>query len=351
MTNIKAPKNLPVKIQPKFFIIAAVVVGLLVVGGIVGARKYYDANLKGVSSSQTSVNITIPTGSSLGQIADILHQKGVIRNAWAFKQYVLARGLGSSIQAGTYAIKPSQNVPEIVDILTEGRVASKLVTIKPSKRLDQIEQNLINSGFDPAAVKKALDPDVYAGHPALVDKPDDASLEGYLYPESFQKTSSTTPKQIVRASLDEMQKRLTPDLRDAFSRRGLSVHRAIILASMVEREVATDSDRQKVAQVFLKRLNSNMKLQSDVTAFYGAIINGQNPSVRYDSPYNTYLHDGLPAGPISNVSESSLEAVAHPALTDWLYFVAGDDGKTYFSKTVEEHEALVKAHCHKLCGN
>ncbi len=92
-----------------------------------------------------------------------------------------------------------------------------------------------------------------------------------------------------------------------------------------------------------------MNLGSDVTAFYGAIIAGQPPTVAYDSPYNTRIHSGFPAGPISNVSESSLEAVAYPATTDWLFFVAGDDGITYFSKTNEEHEALTAQHCKKLC--
>ncbi len=91
-------------------------------------------------------------------------------------------------------------------------------------------------------------------------------------------------------------------------------------------------------------------LGSDVTAYYGARINGQPPSTSYDSPYNTLLHKGLPPGPISNVSDSSLSAVAHPANTDWLYFVSGDNGNTYFSKTLEEHQALTAQYCHKLCS-
>jgi UPF0755 protein len=93
-----------------------------------------------------------------------------------------------------------------------------------------------------------------------------------------------------------------------------------------------------------------MLLQSDPTAFYGAAKDGQEPSLRHDSPYNTYLYKGLPPGPISNVSESSLRAVAFPAQTDWLYFVAGDDGKTHFSKTLEKHNELTRKYCKKLCG-
>lgn len=117
----------------------------------------------------------------------------------------------------------------------------------------------------------------------------------------------------------------------------------------MEREVPAGGERAQVAQVFLKRLNMGMKLESDATASYGAILAGQEPSLTYNSPYNTYAHPGLPPGPISNVSETSLAAVAHPATTDWLYFVSGDDGVTYFSKTLAEHEALTAQHCKKLC--
>lgn len=330
--------------------IAVIAVAAVVIGGVIGVNMYYKANLKPVNNSQTTVSVVIPAGSTLDQTVDILVESQVIRKGWVFKQYMVTNNLAQKVQAGTYAIKPSQSSQEIARIITQGKVASALVTIKPAQRIDQIEQALINSRFQPAEVKVALDPATYAGHPALVDKPAEASLEGYLYPESFRKDNQTTPQQIVKASLDEMQKRLTPEVRAAFAAKGLTVHQAIILASMVEREVSADGDRPQVAQVFLKRYSIGMMLGSDVTAFYGAIINGQEPNVFYDSPYNTRLYTGLPAGPISNVSESSLQAVAYPAKTDWLYFVSGDDGITYFSKTLQEHEALTAQHCKKLCN-
>lgn len=334
----------------KFGVIAAVLALLIVVGSVYGARRYYHQNLKAVSANQTAKTVTIPKGSSVADVAVILSENKLIRNEWAFKQYIRNNNLQDKILAGTYAIAPSQTVPEIVDILTVGKISSKLITIKPGQRIDQIKQYLINTGFSEDSVDEALNPANYVGHPALVDKPVTASLEGYLYPESFQKTQETTPKQIITQSLDEMQKRLTPEIRDAFSRRGLSTHRAVILASMVEREVDKPEDRRQVAQVFLKRLAMNMRLESDATASYGAILDGQEPSLTYKSPYNTYYNDGLPAGPISNVTEDSLTAVANPAGTDWLYFVSGDDGITYFSKTLEEHEALTAQHCKKLCN-
>jgi UPF0755 protein len=138
-----------------------------------------------------------------------------------------------------------------------------------------------------------------------------------------------------------MSDRLTPEIRQTFSAGGLTVHQAIILASIVEQEVSTDYDRARVAQVFLKRYRAGIALQSDPTAHYQARKDGQPDSVSYDSPYNTYLRAGLPPGPIGNVSKSSLLAVAYPAQTDWLYFVAGKDCVTRFSRTNAEHEALI----------
>jgi len=214
-----------------------------------------------------------------------------------------------------------------------------------------VRQTLINAGFKPEEVDRALDPAAYTGHPALSDLPPGTrTLEGFLYPDSYQKDSGTKASAIVREALNEMAERLTPELRASFAAHGLSVYQGVTLASIVGKEVPSQNDRAQAAQVFLKRLNAGMPLGSDVTAFYGAIIAGKEPNVDYDSPYNTRLHPGLPPGPIANVSDRAMQAVANPAPTDWLYFVSGDDGTTYFSNTLEEHEALTKEHCHELCG-
>jgi UPF0755 protein len=322
---------------------------LALVGGTAFIRYTYDRALQPVSKSQMLVLVTVPSGSSVKDISGILKTAGVIREKWAFEWYVRNNGLGADLKAGTYAFTPSQSVADIANILVRGEVATDLVTILPGQRLDQIQAALINAGFKPADVKRALNPNLYKNHPALVDKPRGASLEGYLYPESFEKSANTSPQDIIRSSLDEMQKRLTPDVRNGFAKHRLSVHQGIILASIIEKEVNTADDRDVAAQVFLKRLKDGMRLQSDVTGFYGAILAGQPPTVTFDSAYNTHTHDGLPPGPISNVTKSSLLAVVSPAKTDYVYFVAGDDGRTYFSRTYEEHLRAVKAHCHKLC--
>lgn len=332
-----------------FVAIALVVLTFIAVGT---AQYMYNQNLKPLSASQRHVQVTVPSGATVTDIAQSLEKQGVIRAAWAFEWYVRTNGLREYLQAGTYNLRPSQSIQEIAEVLTHGKVQTDLVTILPGQRLDQIRSSLVtNAGFGQEAVDAALDPSLYIDHPALADKPVEASLEGYLYPESYQKTAETTPEVVIRASLDEMHKRLTPSVRAAFARQGLTAHEGVILASIVEQEVSKLEDKPVVAQVFLTRYKRGIKLGADPTALYGAIVRGADPSVFYDSPYNTRLHAGLPPGPIGNVSEASLEAVASPAKTDYLFFVAGDDGKTYFSHTNEEHEALTEQHCKTLCSS
>lgn len=334
----------------KVYIFSGIAVAIvLLIVGVIMIRKTYTDNLKPVGTSQKAHVITIEPGSTTSEIADQLYAKKVIRSDWAFEWYVRNNQLRDQLKAGTYVVYENQSVGDIVNTIVSGKEATDLVTILPGKRLAQVRESLIKAGFSEQDVDAALEPTQYANHPALTDKPDNASLEGYLYPESFQKNGQTTAKEVITQSLDQMQLRLTPELREAYSKQGLSTHQAVVLASIVEQEVSNAADRATVAQVLLKRYKENISLGSDPTAFYGAILDGKEPSVLYDSPYNTRLHPGLPPGPIGNTSESSLKAVAFPAQTDWLFFVAGDDGKTHFSKTLQEHEALTKQYCTKLC--
>lgn len=331
-----------------FVLVIGIVLTLIVT---IAVRQVYDRNLEPVSDNMTTQLVTVDEGSSVDTIAKDLEQKQLIRSAWAFKLYVSTQQVRGDLQAGTYALAPSQNVAQIVAQLTHGKVATNMVTILPGQRIDQVRKSLVNDGFSEADVDAALEPSQYASNPALVDKPAEASLEGYLYPDTFEKTGSTTAKDIVKQSLAAMEKQLSPERRAQFAKQGISTYQAIILASMVEKEASKQADRKQVAQTFLLRIKKDMSLGSDPTAFYGAALNGQPASVTYDTPYNTLLHKGLPPTPISNVSAGSLQAVAAPSATDWVYFVAGDDGTVHFSRTLEEHEALIDQYCHKLCGN
>ena len=147
--------------------------------------------------SQNNQLVTIPLGSSVKEVGIILEKAGVIRAGWAFEWYVRNNDLRDDIQAGTYYLRPNQGIEEITNIITQGKVATDLVTILPGQRIDQINKALQNYGFNEDVVSKALNPSMYKNHPALVDKPEDASLEGYIYPESFQRTSQTKAEDII----------------------------------------------------------------------------------------------------------------------------------------------------------
>jgi UPF0755 protein len=329
--------------------IAAVI---LVVGGAgaIYVRQSNERQLRPVSNTLTLNYFTVEKGMTAKEIASKLKDAGLIRSASAFEWYVRNQEVRDKLKAGTYTFNPAMSTKEIVKKMVDGDVTKNILTILPEKRLDQIKQVFIEEGYTKEAVDAAFDPAQYRDLPALASLPAGASLEGYLYPDSFEKTTDTPASTIIQASLAEMAKNLTPDRQAGFARHGLSIFQAITLASIVEKEAPNSTDRPKVAQVFLTRLNQGIVLGSDVTAFYASDIAGKKPSVLIDSPYNTRIYKGLPPGPIGTITNSSLDAVANPASTDFLYFVAGDDGTIHYSHTQAEHEALTKKYCTVLCG-
>lgn len=336
---------------PRRIVILLAALVVLLIGGMFVVRTQYTDRLKPVSSNQTTQIFEIKSGASVKAIAAELESKHLIRSAWALELYVHSKDLGGKFQAGTYALSPSQGTRSIVTILTKGKVATRLVTILPGRRLDQVRADLINNGFTPEDVDKALDPAQYADLPAVSYKPLSInSLEGLLWPDSYQKDASTSASVIIRESLIAMGQHLTPDIQQAFAAQNLTTYQGLILTSIVTQEVNKASDQAQAAQVFLTRLKQGMMLGSDVTAFYGSEIAGKGQDVTYDSPYNTRLRAGLPPTPISTITANALNAMAHPASTDWLFFVAGDDGTTYFSHTQAEHDELTQKYCHKLCN-
>jgi len=344
--------NSPKKKRVRAF---GIVVALIIIGLVFTSlylRQIYLKNLSPVSGTSSTILVTIPTGSSLPQIASILKKDGVIRSVWAFEWYVRNDNFAkTNLEAGTYIIHPNQSVQQIVSQLSNGKASGNLVVILPGQRIDQIEAALINDGFPKNDVISALNPTQYIGqYQMLSNIPQNATLEGFLYPDSFARDSTTQASTIVKESLDEMQKNLTLLIVNGFNKQGLTIYQGVTLASIVEQEVSNPNDKPIVAQVFLSRLHSGMNLGSDVTAFYGAIAAGQKPSVNYNSIYNTRLNPGLPFGPISNVTKSSLNAVAFPASSNYLYFVTGDNGKTYYSNTLDQHNQQAQLYCQKLCS-
>jgi UPF0755 protein len=333
-----------------WWLLIAVVV--LSVAGAIVVRHKYDSYMQPVSTNQTTQIFTVKPDSSVKQIAGDLEEAHLIRSSWAFQLYIQRKDQATKLQAGTYALSPSESTQEIARTLTTGQVATQLITILPGRRIDQVRADLINAGFAPDAVDNALNPANYEGLSALAFKPANVNtLEGLLWPDSYQKQPDTDPSVIIRESLKAMGEHLNSDVQAGFAAEGLTPYQGLILASIIIQEVNKPADRAQASQVFLSRLKGGIMLGSDVTARYGAIAAGKAPSLTYDSPYNTRLHTGLPPTPISTISAGALEAALHPAATDWLFFVTGDDGTTYFSHTDAEHQALTEKYCHKLCGN
>lgn len=317
---------------------------IIVLGGLIG---FYSNQLKPVNNSQTTQLFEVKSGDSITMIANNLEKQYLIRNALAFKIYAY----DGQLQAGTYSLSPNLNVAQIAKIITKGRVATKLVTILPGRRIDQVRTDLINSGFSPASVDAALVIDQYKDLPVMTYVPAGVNtLEGLLWPDSYQKTADTNPAIIIRGALMATGEHISSDIRSILTAEELTPYQGLILASIIVQEVNKPDDQAQAAQVFLSRLKIGMLLGSDVTANYGAVIVGMPASLTYDSAYNTRIHSGLPPTPISNVTASSLQAITHPATTNWLYFVTGDNGTTYFSTNLQEHEALSAQYCHKLCG-
>ena len=322
------------KVKPKTFLgifLLAILIALIVVIGYV--RYEYTSGLKPVSNSNKTILVTIPKGSSMSQIAKLLKDNGLIKSEIVFQEYLNTKNLRSSLEAGTYALSPNQGVVAIVNILSSGHVASKLVTILPGQTLSEIRNTLINNGFSPNSVDKALDITNYSSLPVSTFIPPSKGLDGFIFPDSYQKENDTNPSIIISESLKEMGNAISPSFQNAYAQEGLSVYQAVTLASIIEREVSDYSDQQKVAQAFINRLKQNMPLESNVTAFYATSIGNQ--------AYNTYNQPGLPPSPICNVDAQVLKALANPIDSNNLYFVTGADGKTRFADTKAQHDANI----------
>jgi UPF0755 protein len=333
----------------RLWLIVAAIIVLIIAGGY-GLHTWYNHNLGPVSSSTQIIEFKVESGASLRQIAAGLKDDGLIRSAQAFETYVRGRHLYSKIKAGTYALRPSMSTPEIVSKLVNGEVSTSYFTILPGKTIGDIKQAFKQQGYKDAEIAAAFNTASYAGEPILNYLPAGASLEGFLYPDSFQREESTPASTIIRESLEEMQTHLTPEVISGLAAQGLTPYQGVTLASIVYQESGSSVAEPTIAQVFLLRMKQGMPLQSNVTANYAADLAGVARTVAINSPYNTYLHTGLPPGPIGNMPDTALNAVIHPSNTSYLYFIAGDDGTIHFSTTAAQHEQAIHQYCHKLCA-
>jgi UPF0755 protein len=321
-----------------------------ILAAVIAAYIWYTQALLPVNASdQSKVRIEIASGSSPDIIGKTLESKKLIKSQLAFDIYTRLSGTRSRLQAGTYSLSPSETTAAIVAHLVSGKVDQYNLTFLPGATLQENKKVLVGAGFKDtdidAAFAKSYD------HPLFTDKPEGADLEGYIYGETYTFDSSATLESILKTTFDHYYDVVKEDgLIDGFKKQGLNLYEGITLASIVQREVPTSTDQKQVAQVFFKRLSTGMQLGSDVTYQYAAKKLGVAPTPELDSPYNTRKYTGLPPGPIATPGRSALDAVANPASGDFLYFLSGDDDKTYFARTSDEHEANIRDHCQVKCS-
>ncbi len=315
---------------------------VLILLGLFAASLYaaYRYQLRPMSAGQAkAVSFEIPQGMGVPSIANRLKSAGLIRDKNVFAFYVNLHGLRGALQAGSYSLSSKLSTPEIADILSKGKIKSNLLVIPEGSTLVKIEALAAKHGITPGQFKAALK-DSYDGK-YLAQRPKEVDLEGYLFPEGYQMTNSTTAHQLIQKMVTAFDQKISTNLIDAFAAQGLSLHQGLTLASIIEHEVANASDRPIVAQVFLSRLASGQALQSDVTVIYASIQTGQPFNTQLDSPFNTYRYKGLPVGPICSPGLDALNAAAHPAKTDYTYFIADKNGKTHFAHTLDQHNANI----------
>ncbi|HLI28204.1 MAG TPA: endolytic transglycosylase MltG [Chloroflexota bacterium] len=303
-----------------------------------------------VSDDPTPVLFRVEPGQSATEIGRALEAQGLIRSARLFRLLVEREGVGERLAAGEYELRRSWSTSEIVAVLASGRVRRAAgFTVPEGWRAEEIAWKLDQQA--PGAGARLLEI-VYTGdaHRAALGLAPGDSLEGFLFPDTYD----WRPDQPVDALVDQMVAqflaRFDTALRAAIAARGLSVRDAVTLASIVEREAAVPDERPLIAAVYLNRLARGMPLQADPTVQY-ALAAARVPApgnvlwkralaeadLEQPSPYNTYRSPGLPPGPICNPGLASLRAVAWPAPTDALYFVARGDGTHVFAQTGEEH--------------
>ena len=355
MTNEmpKPPRKSPLKW------VSLTILGLVLLVGAAVITWYMLALRPVANNDADKVQVVIKEGSSPVQIGKLLEEKQVIHSQFAFDIYTRLSKSRNKLQAGAYMLSPGLSTPQIAERLTKGSTEEYTVTFYPGATLNSVKtadktpshrQVLEKLGFSDDEIDAGFTAD-YSDLPLFADKPATADLEGYIYGQTYQVAAGSTVEQILRRTFTEYYAQIEKsNLIEGFKKQGLNLYQGITLASIIQREVSDAADQKQVAQVFFTRLADGMMLGSDVTYQYAADKMGVPRDHTLDSPYNTRIKTGLPPGPIGSPGITALQAVANPAPGDYVYFLSGDDHKTYFAHTNEEHEANIVNHCAYKCS-
>ena len=293
--------------------------------------------------------VELPPGTSATTMATALEQHGVIRSRYAF--LLLRAWKHGRLKAGEYRFADPASAAEVYRRIAQGDVYTRALTIPEGYNLFDIARAV-------EAAKVASAADFLAAarqNTALIAQwaPQATSLEGFLYPDTYLFGHNTTPVQMLQTMVHRFTQQaaklgLRPGQKAACTDGCLTPVEVVTLASLVEKEVHFDDERAMASGVFRNRLKQDMPLQTDPTVIYAAMLAGRwrgtiyRSDLQFGSPYNTYLHKGLPPGPICSPGAAALRAAMHPAATDALYFVADRTGHTQFSKSLAEHSAKVQ---------
>src|SRR6201992_1510853 len=310
---------------------AIITIILVLMIGAGGAYIYGKQKIEAPGPLQEDKVVNIPARAGMTDIADVLQREGVIdNNRWAFIGSVFALKARSELKPGEYSFQKNASLRDVIGTMVEGKVVQHAVTIPEGLTSEQI-------------VARLTDNDIFAGTVKEVPR------EGTLLPETYKFPRGTTREQVIQR-MQQTQKRV---LAEIWERRNPDVpvktpEALVTLASIVEKETGKPDERSRVAAVFVNRLRQKIKLQSDPTIIYG-LVGGKGTlgrpikrsEIQQPSPYNTYVVDGLPPGPIANPGRASLEATANPARTRDLFFVADGTGGHSFTETYDQHQKNV----------
>jgi len=285
--------------------------------------------------------VTIPPHEGLLGIAGRLAEAQVIRSRLAFVAAVVVRGVPRSLKAGEYEVVPDATTWDIVRLLESGRVRQHAILHPEGATVAELARALeaerlagVEAVARAAADRKFLDASGIEG----------PSVEGYLFPDTYQFVRGMTPEEMLGKMVQRMRAKLTPEIHGRARERGLSAHQLLTLASIIEREAIVKDEQRLISAVFWNRLKLDMPLQADPTVQY-ALDKERRALTRtdllVDHPFNTYRHPGLPPGPIASPGLQAIAAALDPAPVKYLYFVAMDDRRHYFSTTIEQHNAAV----------
>ena len=326
-------------------IIALLCVLLIIAGAYLYLNNYIEESLTAVDVNDNSpIALEIPAGSTTNDIAEILFENNLISNIRTFKYYAEKTGSDSKLKAGFYLLSKNMNADELLASLIKGGSSGNTYNITIIEGLTNEDMALALSEQTELNYDRFIElmegPEMFKGDYEFLYDTSISNLQGYLMPDTYNIYIDSSEEDIIRVLLKQFDEFYVDEIKPRMENTNLSFEELINLASIVEKEALLDEERDEVAKVFLNRLDINMRLQSCATVNYA---NGEwkerltYEDIEIDSPYNTYIVEGLPPSPINSPGKLSIIAVLEPAEVDYLFFVAKGDGSHYFSNTYDEH--------------